>query len=313
MNFKIFLFGMPIFFTQIILCNLLPKHIVLVTASYNNKDWYQRNLDAVFAQKYNHYSLEYWNDCSTDGTGELVEQYICARGYKLSDQHEDEKRIYKIYVRPEGAQEVHLVHNKVRCGAMENQYYAIHRQDNTKVCVIYDGDDFFENYDNETNVWKINPYVIKYIAQEYQQNPDIWMTYGQFICWPSRAIGCCKEMPKWVCDQHAFRKHDKTLPSHLRTFYAGLFKKIKQEDLMYQDDFLKMSGDIAAMVPMLEMAADGHFKFISEILLAYNAANPINNFKLTKISRGFTLERYLDLEIRSRVPYKPIDILFEGS
>ncbi len=155
------------------------KHVVLITASYNNKDWYQRNLDAAFAQKYDNYSLEYWNDCSTDGTGELVEQYIGSKGYQLIDQHEDEKRIYKTYARTEGVQgpqEVHLVHNKVRCGAMENQYYAIHRRANTDICIIYDGDDFFE-IRNKAAQWIINPYVVGYINDVYQDKnylDDVW-------------------------------------------------------------------------------------------------------------------------------------------
>ena len=47
------------------------------------------------------------------------------------------------------------------------------------------------------------------------------------------------------------------------------------------ESWLPMTGDIAAMFSMIEMAQD-HFKFIPKILLVYNNANPINNYKVSK-------------------------------
>ncbi len=67
-----------------------------------------------------------------------------------------------------------------------------------------------------------------------------------------------------------------------------------------------MTGDMAAMHPMIEMARNGHFKFIAEELLAYNAYNPLNNYKVSK-----TTERNIDLVIRSRKKYHPIEVHFK--
>src|SRR3989304_2120498 len=54
------------------------KHFVVIVPSYNNKDWYQKNLDSIFMQKYTNYHVVYIDDVSTDGTGDLVEKYVQA-------------------------------------------------------------------------------------------------------------------------------------------------------------------------------------------------------------------------------------------
>ena len=67
--------------------------------------------------------------------------------------------------------------------------------------------------------------------------------------------------------------------SALRTYYAWLFKKIKKEDLLYNEKFFQTSGDVAEMLPMLEKARN-HIQFVKEILYIYNTENPLNDFKL---------------------------------
>ena len=47
-------------------------NFVIVIPSYNNAQWYKRNLDSVFAQTYKNFSVIYLDDCSPDGTGQLV-------------------------------------------------------------------------------------------------------------------------------------------------------------------------------------------------------------------------------------------------
>ncbi|MDZ4124183.1 MAG: glycosyltransferase, partial [Hydrogenophaga sp.] len=64
--------------------NREEKHIVVVIPSYNNVQWYKRNLLSIFLQKYNNYSIIYTDDCSTDGTAALVEAFI--------KQHKQEHR-----------------------------------------------------------------------------------------------------------------------------------------------------------------------------------------------------------------------------
>ena len=125
--------------------------------------------------------------------------------------------------------------------------------------VILDGDDFFAH---DRVLARVN---------EVYSDPDVWLTYGQFRIWPGGQRGWCQPFPKNVVQQNAFRGHTHN-PSHLRTYYAGLFKQIKKEDLMYEGNFFQMSPDNAAMFPMIEMAHD-HWRCIDEVLLLWNSEN----------------------------------------
>ena len=52
------------------------KPIVIVIPSYNNKDWYEKNLKSVLTQNYKNYRIIYLDDVSTDRTGELIKKFI---------------------------------------------------------------------------------------------------------------------------------------------------------------------------------------------------------------------------------------------
>ncbi len=252
--------------------NLQEKPIVIVTASYKNARWYQRNLDSIFMQKYTNYTLLYTDDASPDGTGELVAQYVKTKNME-----------HKIL----------LTRNAERQGALANQYRMIHACPDNAIIVIVDGDD-----------WLPHDQVLAYINAVYQQH-DVWLTYGQYQEWPSGSRGFNRPIPKLVVEKNTFRNQYYAF-SHLRTYYAWLFKKIKIEDLMLDGKFLSMSGDIAVMLPMTEMARN-HFAFISDILYIYNGANDINDHKVSRQT-----QQDIDLWVRSRPPYakteRPTDL-----
>jgi glycosyltransferase involved in cell wall biosynthesis len=248
------------------------RRIVVVTASYNNRQWYRKNLDSIFNQKYTNYYVIYIDDCSTDGTGDLVDAYI--------NERQQKERII-------------LLHNHKRCGTASNLYMAIHQCRDTDIVVIVDGDD-----------WLAHANVFNRLNNTYA-DPNVWLTYGQFKEIPSGNIGFCVQYPSHIVQNNLFRTFSH-IPSHLRTFYAGLFKKIKKEDLMLEGDFLPMTADMATMIPMIEMAGT-HHKFISEVLLEYNMLNPINDHKVSR-----ELQSKCDLIIRSRSVYSRILSPFQG-
>lgn len=250
------------------------RHFVIITATYNNAAWCMRNLDSALSQTYTDFEMIITDDASTDGTANLIAQHI----------------------QELGAQDrVKLIRNATRQGAMANQHAMIHNYCvPVDIAVILDGDD-----------WFINPQVLEYLSQVYA-DPNIWLTYGQFIEYPSGAPGFCVDMPQEIVLGNSFRGFS-DIPSHLRTFYAGLFQKIDRADLCTRDgQWLSMCADIAAMFPMIEMARNGHFKFIAEPLLVYNSSNPINDYKVSK-----SLQRSIDLDVRSRVRYGALTTLFE--
>ena len=219
----------------------IQKKLVVVIPSYNNQEWYQKNLDSVFNQNYKNYRIIYIDDASTDKTGELVEKYV-----------KEKKQNHR----------VSLIKNTSQEGATANRYKGSHLCEDDEVVLILDGDD-----------WLAHNNVMQVINKTYSCD-DIWLTYGQFIRWPSGEIGQCKKLPQ----NYNYRTMKHWYTSALRTYYAWLFKKINRDDLMYEGKFFQVSGDVAEMLPMLEMARR-HTKFIKKILYIYNNKTPFNDFK----------------------------------
>ena len=254
-----------------------PKVIVL-TCSYNNRDYCGRNLYTIFSQNYPNWELYYIDDASTDGTAESANGFI---------------NEYEVILKRHGFESrTTLVKNKIRMRALANIYYAVHRFPDDAIVVMVDGDDFLKDGDEN---------IISYIVDVYR-DPNVWLTYGTYE--PTHKpfpIFCEDVSHKNFRTERFFRKHPWVF-SHLRTFYAGLFKKIKKEDLMINGEFLPTAYDIAIMTPMLEMS-NGRFKYIDKVLYVYNNDNPICDYK---IESSTVLPDY----IRSKSPYAPVDRIF---
>lgn len=220
------------------------KKFIIITASYNNSQWYQKNLLSLFVQTYNKWHLIYIDDCSTDGTGTLVERFVTEHGMD---------------------QQVTIIKNSARCGHLANQYRAIHDCNKDDVVVILDGDD-----------WFAHDGVLSYLNTIYQ-DASVWLTYGQFWYWTRNKKGICKPLPQDVLQQGRVRVHKPFMTSHVRTFYAGLYQLIDMQDLLYNDELLPMCVDVATMMPMIEMAGM-RVKYIDEILYIYNDSNRLSFF-----------------------------------
>lgn len=220
------------------------KHIVVVIPSYNNRAYYQKNLDSIFAQEYDNFQVIYIDDVSSDRTGQFVRSYI--------DKHNLWHRVT-------------LIENKHRRGALANLYDAIHACLDSDIIVTVDGDD-----------WLAHKNVLNRINQAYQDS-NVWITFGQFQFYPDGRVGYCRDIAHNEFTRDRRWCH---VATHMRTFYAGLFKKIKREDLLQQDGrFFEVTWDKAMMAPMLEMA-DRRWKFIPEIVYIYNFINPLSDARL---------------------------------
>lgn len=241
--------------------------IVVVIPSYNNIKWCAWNLDSVLAQNYTNFRVIYIDDVSSDGTGAAVQDYLQKKGW--SDR-------------------VTFIQNTQRCGALCNLYRAIHSCADHEIICSLDGDDALAH-----------PGVLARVNREYQ-NSNVWLTYGEYMEWPTQKTNMCRAIPTDVIQHNTFR----SLPviySHLRTFYAGLFKCIRKEDLLYEGKFFEMTWDMAMMLPMLEMAGERH-RFIPEVLYLYNRMNVISDcYKNQK------LQEHLARVIRKMQPYSRLN------
>lgn len=274
MNLPLILVGLTLCIR--ILSATSPCEFVILIASYNNEKWVYDNLKSVCHQKSsNPYQVICINDCSTDKTGDLMNQYV-------------KKHNLESYVT--------LIHNPQRRGACENIYNAIHQLiPDHKIVVQVDGDDCLAHDE------------VLLTLEKHYANPDVWLTYGSTTVIPVPSKNPkSRRIPNWVFETKQIRKY-KFVSQHLRTFKAWLFKKVNVNDLMYQNQFLSMSSDMAYLFPMLEMGEPvkkgdiNHSAFIPEILYIYRHDNPINDFRVNK-----KFQKQLAHHIRNLPPYEPI-------
>ncbi len=245
----------------------LEKAFVIVIPSYNNKDWYKKNLNSVLFQDYRNYRVIYIDDASSDGTAALVESYI--------KENNQEKR-------------VSLRKNEKRHLALANLYQAIHSCKPDEIIITVDGDD-----------WLASDKVLSYLNTIYS-DPDVWMTYGQFIYYPEERHGYAELVPEEVLLKNGVREHPGG-PTHLRTFYAKLFQMIHKEDMLQEGNFFPMAWDVAFLLPIMEMAGT-HARFIPDVLYVYNTSTTLHDHLVNP-----SLQVSLDAMIRKQKKYQPVE------
>jgi glycosyltransferase involved in cell wall biosynthesis len=226
----------------------IEKPFTVIIPSYNNSRFCEANLRSVLEQRYENFRVIYIDDCSSDNTAEKVAQIVA---------------------RSPRSDKVTLIRNQKNQGALANLYQTIHACADNEIVVTVDGDDALAH-----------PGVLERLNKSYA-DPDVWMTYGNYLDYPSykQKPIICEKLPARVVAKNSFRSY-KWVTSHLRTFYAGLFKQVKLEDLLLDGKFLPMGWDLAFMFPMLEMAG-GHATFIRDILYLYNRENPISDHQVS--------------------------------
>lgn len=246
------------------------KNFVILVPSYNNAKYYKKNLESIISQTYPFYRVLYFDDCSTDETFEKVSKWIESNGCQ---------------------EKMTLIHNQQNQGALYNIYSGVNQCKDDEIVVILDGDDAFAS---DRVLETLNAYY---------NDPNVWLTYGQFINYPDYEVGFNVPIP--IEELKSAKLRFMTWrTSHLRTFYAALFKKIHVEDLQYQGHFLETTYDVAMMLPMLEMARE-HAFFTPDILYIYNDENPISDSKVKREKQLF-YDRY----IRSKPIYSRVENLF---
>ncbi|MCE5293166.1 MAG: glycosyltransferase [Chlamydiales bacterium] len=244
---------------------------VVVIPSYNNEKYCIANLQSLVNQNYPYWTAIYINDCSTDKTGAMVDDFVKTHnlGHKIK-----------------------VVHNKKNVGAMANFYKWINKINPQHVVVHLDGDDRLAH-----------PQVLEKLAYTYADK-NVWMTYGSYRPEPDDFVRVCAPFPEWVLKKNAFRKYA-WVSSHLRSYYAKLFHNIKKKHFLYKGKFAPMACDLAIMFPVLEQSSKNHIRYISEELYIYNYNTPINDVK-----KDLSLILDVDKRIRKMSRYKPLKTLF---
>jgi len=210
--------------------------------------------------------------------GEFLEQCVATAMSQKYDNYEvifiDDMSTDGSYDKlPHDNPKAKIIRNTIRKTALENIHDAIMNHcEPDDIVVLLDGDDWFPNKK-----------VLQYVDEQYSEH-DCWIMYGQ-ASWTDGRRGFASAYPV-----EEF-KNVRTAPfrvSHLRTFRAGLYHRIKDQDPTFshlKDDegnFYRWSYDTAMMFTIMEMAGHEKTRFNDTILYIYNRDNPISEDKVNQ-------------------------------
>ena len=244
-------------------------HFKVIVPLYNVEQWVSNCIKSIKVQDHKNFQCIVVDDNSTDKSAEIIRELIA----------DDDRFVF--------------IENKERKLALRNTYEAINlsNPDDEDVIVIVDGDDWFATKSSLSRV------------ETYYKERNALVTHGSYIEYPSMQKGTfSRDIPKEVINQNAFRRAP-WMSSHLRTWKASLWMKIKKESLLDDDgNFFPMTGDMAVMFPLLEMAGD-RIVHIPEVLYCYNRSNPLNDDRV-----NHALQMRIEGKIRNAQPYERLNL-----
>jgi glycosyltransferase involved in cell wall biosynthesis len=174
---------------------------------------------------------------------------------------------------PVGDPRVTLIRNEIRSGAVRNLHRALRDWcDPHDIAVLVDGDDWLANSDALAEI------------DRFYRECDCWVMYGQFL-YSNGTYGICKPYP----DRETFsRLRNVWYSSHIKTFRAGLYHKIEEQDPTYScikdacGRWYTSACDMAIMYPVMELAGFDRVRYNDTVLYIYNVENPLCSFKLRR-------------------------------
>lgn len=243
---------------------VMETQFKVIIPYYNCKEWIVKCVESILSQTYQNFHILLIDDASTDGGNAIA--------------------LEKYWTHPK----ISCGKNLSNCGALYNISMEVKHDSikNEDVIVLVDGDD-----------WLANENVFEKINEIYQ-DPNIWLTYGQYKHLSEKHRGICAHLS----NTRRYRKYRPWKTSHLRTFKKHLWNRIHEEDLKDTNgNFYSMAWDLSFMFPMIEMAGLERIKYIRDILYVYNDLNPINDDKKNR-----QLQLDFEKEIRSKDLYDEV-------
>ena len=229
-------------------------------------------------------AAEYIQRCLESLQNQQCKDWVC---YVVDDLSEDTSRGIVSKMAWEDPRII-LITNTKKTYQVGNYQKILAREeiDDDDICLTLDGDD-----------WLPDNKVLDRLAEAYDNGA--WITYGQFLQWDGSQFqaGFAQNPPIW--DELRKLRYTTT---HLRSWKAFLWRKIKRKDLRKSDDSpIRAGGDTAFMYPMLEMAGPYRSVYIPHFMYVYNVKTPDNVHKHSMKEQHDTAN-----EIRQRTPYEQI-------
>lgn len=247
------------------------NNFVIISPSFNNENWVDTYFESINCQTYPNYKVIYFDDCSTDNTGEEIQSRIIG----------NDKFTY--------------IRNEINQGAARNYMTGFDKYcEDDNIILNLDGDD-----------WLATPDVLMKLNAEYLKN-DYWMTYGKMVVYTENGITEANpQNTPYDPFVHKFQLYRRDLwrASHLRTFRKFLIKMVDEKDLTSKlDGKLYWHGhDLSIMYPMMEMTPIEKIGVIDFPTYVYNASkeNAIRTSEREKSDNS-----QYEVEIRNKKIYR---------
>jgi glycosyltransferase involved in cell wall biosynthesis len=247
------------------------NRFIIISTVYNKSKWVRFNVNSIKQQSYNNYLAVYGYDKSTDDTLEHLTDAI----------KEDSK--FSIFYNPNP-------------GCFLNCFMGTYKH--LKETGNIQPDDIIVEVDGDD--WLLHPFVLQYLNQVYQ-NDNIWMTYGQYIHYPSGELGghYHLHLDSEVDATNSYRNH--TFPySHLKTYKAFLLDHITNDDLVDPNTktYFNAAADFALCMPLVELAGKSRIFRVDEPLYVYNISDELESESNNRVS----LQKEVEHRIRQIKP-----------
>ena len=219
-------------------------NIRILTTLFNAYRYVRRCIESLQSQSMTVWQCHVIDDLSSDGSAAVVETLT-----------KDDERF-------------ELIRNHRKWYQPGNYHQILCRKevDDEDIIVMVDGDD-----------WLPDPHVLNRVMEAYASG-DVWLTWGSYVVWPSEGELAKRRGGPLTNGARNIRQHG-WVTSHLKTCKAFLWRAIREEDLRSPTgQFWETAGDLAFMMPMIEMAGDQHVQFLPHINYVYNKENPIRDW-----------------------------------
>lgn len=204
--------------------------LVVVSTFWNSENFIKDCINSIKEQYFTDFKCYMIDDMSTDNSYDIAEKTI----------NGDERFV--------------LIKNERKKYKAKNFIDIIYNNSDIEwddVIIEIDGDDKLSD-----------PHVFGLINKTYL-NPNIWICGSRWVDKNGKSMKYSKaNADKARSTSWNF--------SHMRTYRAFLFRSIKLEDLIFENNFLRAAVDIGIGIPMLEMSGNEHYHYIDEVTYIYN-------------------------------------------
>lgn len=235
---------------------------VVISTVYNKEKWVAFNVNSIKQQSY--------------------KNFIAAYAYDVSE----DKTIWELYRSISQDERFHIIENQDKGSQISNFMYCYSK---LKERNLINPDDIIVEVDADD--WLLHPFVFDYLNQAYQ-DPNVWMTYGHYIEYPSGRTGGHFHMH--LRDDNNIREYPFAY-SHLKTYKAWLFDRVPHEYLIdpRTKKYWKTTADFAMCMPMVEMAGKDRIIRFDQPMYVYNTSDDLGSESKTNLAAQKEAERLI--------------------